>query len=514
MRNIAFRQLSGKFYRRAAAIDVAAIKKVSDTPLLHIYESSQGGFVVIAKDDAFKPVLGYSTSPFEKGKMPAAFEGWLKNMETSMKAALAFNGTVQSAAVPYIPTENFLTTTWGQGDPFNFKSPVIGGKKAPSGCVATAMSQIMYFFKYPAQGEGEGTYTKSTGSSIPMAVKGVYHWDQMKESYKKVTLTDELREPISTLLFDAAISCGMNFEDGGSGANLFDAGYGFAHNFGYDSLSIKLYYKDFCGREEWQKIIYTELAARRPILAAGFSDNSGHAFVLSGIDEDGLIYINWGWDGKSDGFYAIDTWTPQGYSFNIGNCIICGLNPSKEPAQGAIYRSQWIANYTVSYQNIRNWIIVKADILANYSPLYFTGTVNLCFENENGDIVIAYPVKEISSGNPGYGYEGFSSGTIKVVDLPAGTYKAYLASKAEKEVGYSIVRSTGGLIYYNITKDNNGVITVSEAQSAVTGIDKVVLPLGKIAPRYYDLQGREVSPSTKGLLIRKQGNEVKKVIVR
>ena len=513
MRNIAFRQLSGKFYRRARAIDAAAIQKVSDSPLLHIYESDQGGFVVIAKDDAFKPVLGYSTSPFEKGNMPEAFDEWLKNMETSMEAALALNGTVQSADVPYTPTENFLTTTWGQGDPFNFKSPVIGGKKAPSGCVATAMSQIMYYFKYPAQGEGEGTYRKSQGSSIPMPVNGVYHWDQMKESYKSVTLTDELREPISTLLFDAAISCSMNFEDGGSGSDLFDAGFGLAHNFGYDSLSIKIYFKDYCGQEEWQKIIYSELAARRPILAAGFTDDDGHAFVFSGIDEDGLIYINWGWDGQGDGFYAIDTWSPLGYSYNQNKNIICGLNPSKEPAPGATYGSQWVADYTVSYQNIRNWIIVKADKIANYSPLCFYGNVYLCFESENGDIVKAYSVLDVQSFEPGHGYTSYSSGTIKVEDLPAGTYKAYLASKAEKELGYSIVRSTGGPIYYNITKDANGVITVSEAQSAVTGINHVVMPSGK-TPRYFDLQGREVDGSTKGLIIRRHGDEVKKVIVR
>jgi hypothetical protein len=305
----------------------------------------------------------------------------------------------------------------------------------------------------------------------------------------------------------------MNFEDGGSGSDLFDAGFGLAHNFGYDSLSIKIYFKDYCGQEEWQKIIYSELAARRPILAAGFTDDDGHAFVFSGIDEDGLIYINWGWDGQGDGFYAIDTWSPLGYSYNQNKNIICGLNPSKEPAPGATYGSQWVADYTVSYQNIRNWIIVKADKIANYSPLCFYGNVYLCFESENGDIVKAYSVLDVQSFEPGHGYTSYSSGTIKVEDLPAGTYKAYLASKAEKELGYSIVRSTGGPIYYNITKDANGVITVSEAQSAVTGINHVVMPSGK-TPRYFDLQGREVNGSTKGLLIRRQGDEVKKVIVR
>ncbi len=517
MQTIAIQQMNSKHFRRASAHVINTVKKVSDSPMYQIYSADEGGFVIIAKDDAFKPVLGYSTSNFSKGEMPESFEEWLRNTETSMKAALAVNSIATSTTVAFTPTENFVTTVWGQNDPFNFKSPVIGGTKAPSGCVATAMSQILYYFKYPAQGEGKGTYTKSTGSSISMDVKGVYLWDQMMESYKKVTLTDDIRETVSTLLFDAALASKMNFEDGGSGSNLFDAGFGFVNNFGYNPNTIKVLFKRHYSNEEWQEIIYKELAARRPILAGGHNDKSGHAFVLSGIDNEGLIYINWGWDGRADGFYAIDTWSPLTESYNTQKNIICGLIPSKEPIDISSYESHWVTDevYTLKYQKIRNWMIASTGFIYNCSPFYFTGTINLCFENESGEIVKAYPIKTESNLEPAMGYSSFSSGTIKVTDLPAGTYTAYLASKDENESGYSIFRCLGGPISYNVTKDEDGVITVSEPHEYVTGIQNLYRKAETNGPiRFYDLQGREVNAGTKGLVIRRQGSEVKKIIVK
>ena len=509
---IACNKLYGNQSRRAA--QDYSIHKLFSSSQFHIYGDENNGFVIIAIDDFFKPILGYSQSRYRGEDMPEAFKYWLKNTEESMKYA---NNFLLYSDVPYTPTENFITTMWGQGDPYNYKSPEINGEKAPSGCVATAMSQIMKYYQYPVHGEGKGLYTKSSGNSIPMEVKGEYHWEQMMDSYKKVTLTDEIREPISTLMFDAGLACKMNYEDGGSGTNLFNAAYGFVHNFGYDSLSIKLYHQEYFNQKEWQDIIYKELSARRPILAAGFNETEGHAFVLSGIDTDGLIYINWGWDGNGDGYYAIDTWSPKGSSFNEGKSMICGFNPSKQAADGAKYQSYWISdgNYIIKYQKIRNWLLIKSDFIANYSPLSFSGTVNLCFEDEKGTMVKTYPIITETGKAPGYGYSSYNSGNVKVDELPAGTYKAYLASKAEKEDGYSKVRCTGGMIYYMISKDESGVITVSDAQNFETGITQSLYPsLSSSSVRYYNLQGQEVNGSFKGLLIRKQGNEMKKVVVK
>lgn len=471
---------------------------LSATPSYYIYGKGKQGFVIVSTDDKAAPVLGYSASEYNEDDMPPAFKCWLKAVEASTFSA--------ERTTAYTVVPNFLSTTWGQADPFNYLCPEINGIKAPSGCVATAMSQIMYYYRYPVQGKGSGYYQMDNtgGSRIPDDVKGVYQWDLMKPRYVGVSISDEERLAIATLLRDAGLASHMTYGDGGSGAYCNDAALAFVNNFSYDGSSIRYMIKSFYSSEEWNSVIYEELAARRPILMAGYDAAAGgHAFVFSGVDEDGKIYVNWGWNGKADGYYEITALNPSdilgmnsSMKFNLGNEMIYGIQPSQGGSDESLRLSGWACDepFTATYQKIRNWLRVKTSFIYNISLFPFTGEVKLYCESADGDYTKdrAYTYLDYSKTTIPSKYGYFNQAvTVKTTDLEPGRYFIYLVSQATEESVPQKVRYPGGLFQYVMVKDETGALTIEEDDSA-DDIFSPIQPAASVSTPAYDLSGRMV----------------------
>ncbi len=483
MRNIASEQLG-------AVSNVKGNNQVSDQLRLFeskdnysIYGYADGGMVVVSRDDAFSPVLGYSDSKYDGNNMPDGFKWWLSAVDYVMSTSASAVETTTLA--DFAPVAPFLKAQWGQGDPYNFLSPMDGEVKTPSGCLATAMAQIMYYYKYPASGTGSGYYTVgSSASRFPVKISSVYEWDKMLPTYSPSMLNDHNREPVARLLSDAAASCYMNFSAGGSGAMDIDAIAGFVDNFSYDASSLRRLTRDNYSDSEWMPMVYSELMNQNAILYCGADKYyGGHAFVFDGIDSDGNVHVNWGWDGSADGFYSISMLNPTGilgtvtpYAFNVSQSMILGFRPQPTP-EGYVCPSQFVVENEISVKSTisRSVTVSWEGFLYNASYRGFKGQIYIRLENvEDASEVYTSSIYDNSAEEalmPLYSSQVLIDGSkfYREPKLKSGaTYKLGLYSCSTEETEPQPIRSLGGLQTFLITLDEAGKVV-----DIATGIDAV-----------------------------------------
>lgn len=195
--------------------------------------------------------------------------------------------------------------------------------RAPAGCVAVAMAQIMAYWQWP--------YATLVPTTIggPIEELQFYDWSLMPGRIYNYS-PDEQVNMIAGLLRDCGYRVNMDYQPDKSGAYDSDAVEAFK-KFGYNENTIFL--KEKISTSGWQPLLQAELDAGRPVYYAGCKDiwhNDGHAFVLDGYDSDGKFHINFGWgDSPWDGFYQIDTIAPySGTNFNYWQAAIIGIQPA------------------------------------------------------------------------------------------------------------------------------------------------------------------------------------------
>ena len=489
------------------------VSKLTDSDFYSIY-GTENAFVVVSKDTRHTPVLAYSAKPYKPDRIPCGLQWWFGAMEEALSESV-----VQSVAMsPSVAVEPLLATEWGQGNPFNLKCPTLNGEKAPSGCVATAMSQVLNFFKYPETGKGRGSYTVMGGfRPWSLTLGTTYHYDLLKNKYDETTLanlTPEEEEAISTLLLHCGAAVKMNYNSDGSGAYDYDATDGLATHFRYDSLAIHCYQRNHFTNDEWMQMLLAELEARHPVIYCGQDPRAGgHAFVVDGVNNEGLVHVNWGWDGDCDGYYSLEGLTPKrtvgfsfGYNFSSGQSMIVGYKLQEKSDEQDEYHSFWASStaYTLKASG-SNFVVTDLGGFYNYNWLPFEGSIALVFEEDknNGqqyDIIFDEEKFGNYKGIRMWGYSSNSTDLIPFVlinnkQIPAGNYKVFLGSKDIKENAYRPFRCGGGVgaIYFNVTKNPDGTFTLdgTRRQYITTGIVNTTTtrqPDGRI----YDLNGRFV----------------------
>ena len=279
-----------------------------------------GGFVIVAGDDRVKDILGYSErGNFDLAKAPSNVRWWLGQYEKAIsslgkethRAISRRAETVKDAISP------FITTTWGQFSPYNDQCPEINSEHCVTGCVATAMAQVINYTKWPESATGEiASYTTKTNQIVvPKLEATTFDWNNMTD-------TD-----IARLMRYCGQAVKMDYGLGESGsydANIPGALIG---KFGYDN-NIRIVYRNGYNSETWENMIYNELKAGRPIIYGGQSGNSGHSFICHGY-MDGMYYINWGWDGMFDGYFALTALNPTGNgAYGKDQTAIIGIQKS------------------------------------------------------------------------------------------------------------------------------------------------------------------------------------------
>ena len=541
MRRLFFLTLTVVSWLSAAAIDrtAAAMQRIADrqlnamgiaetsalldeTPACAIYGSSAGGFVVVNRNADGRQVLGYSTSVYTPGHMPCGFDWWLNAVSEAQQ-----HGSLKRASSrKYNPVDNFLKTRWGQDAPYNEKCPKLSGKRPPAGCIATAMAQVMRYYEWPAQGQGMGGYYLNN-HFVDEAVDGTYSWDKMLNVPYSAGTKKDIRAAVSTLLYDCGKAVKMQYDLDGSGAYQFDQALALARHFQYDSLSLQYCERYLYDTDQWMDLIDGEIQAGRPILYSADDANGsgGHAFVFSGIDADGNVWVNWGWTGSGDGYYAVDLLDVSPYRFANGQEMNIGIKPMASTGPDGVYRSKWAVylsaapavtpdhrHLTIPYYYIYN---------AHFLP--FTGSVGLYIRSTDGQGYGQLKlVKEMATQELAYG-EGYTNinddNTYEPVELsfdelPIGCYQVCWASKAVQETDVQAMLDENSAQLsapFFMAKNDNGTLSCSD-QEITTAVRAVATQTADAASRYYRPDGRPATAAGRGLTIIRQGSTVRKIV--
>ena len=273
----------------------------------YIFDRPEGGCVFVADDDAIgRTVLGYTDQgSFDAQDLPVGLQDWLSQIGVLMDAVHQgkINRQPKSAGTRRVIVNKLIKTTWNQGEPYNNLCPTVGMETCMTGCVATAMAQVMKYWEWPEHGYNSIEYYDE-GCKQTLSrdfTKSVYDWENMLDSYKGV-YRKVYSDAVATLMRDCGYAVQMNYTPEGSGSSV--SGEEMAMYFHYSTGAIDRYCGDY-SEEVWHELIRRDLDARRPVLYAGQSTSGGHEFILDGYDTEDYYHVNWGWGGKDDGWFTI-----------------------------------------------------------------------------------------------------------------------------------------------------------------------------------------------------------------
>lgn len=450
-----------------------AYKASGTAPAYYVFNNGDSqGFVIVSGDDNAYSILGYSDKgSFDYTSAPAQIRDWLDGYAAEI-AWLRNNESVgangESKTKKLTPVKPLLgEIAWDQTYPYNLLTPCyVGTTHSATGCVATAMAQIMYYHKYPSQGKGQHTYKPATLNqtlSVDFS-QSHYGWDVMTPKYNS-TSSDTARMAVAVLMRDCGVAVDMAYGQQ-SGSNIENWLKPLTENFSYDS-GFGCLNRNYYTQQDWDAIIRDEVAAGRPVFATGFTGNSGgHAFVFDGYDSEGLIHVNWGWSGMSNGYFRTSALTPplQGTGgstsgFNYKQGIIVGIQPPQEGSE------PWLQVVSMEHTKANNDSVSRtatASIrltgkIANLGWQDATVDMGFGVYDSNGSLVAAKVVKTGVSLPQNTFVIGMNAPAVDLSQLEPGSYTIY-----------PIVRNAGGKRWFRIrdysyTKSNALGVTIDES---------------------------------------------------
>jgi hypothetical protein len=515
---------------------------VSATPTLSVIQANTQitvvgnkgqGFAVIANDDQFDAVQGY-TDQYD-GVIAPACKWYIETLNTSLENMAAKGETAEpirkSEAVKSAVGE-MLTCKWNQDEPYNNLCPQyysstgdVAGRYV-TGCVATAMSQIMYYNKYPTVGVGSNSYRFTPEGGISIRISSIfknntYEWANMLDVYKYGKYTETQAAAVAQIMYDCGVSVNMQYTKDGSGAYSSDACLALRQYFNYDP-NIKMFCRDYYPLSEWMNLIFKEISDGCPILYGGQSSQGGHAFVFDGYDEQGLVHVNWGWGGSSNGYFNIASLN----GFSTGQDMVQVRKPMSLP-----YYSIWGLSGDLSCQKktAKTFNISASSNILNLDVEAFSGTLGVIIQSTTDATkqYVAYTQQE--SNINAYGIDGriygdvLSTQTIDIstLNIPDGEYRVYLATKSTRETEWRAVRSREDIVNSYIMTVTNGILKLTDETSVWTDIHNIETSSGMI--QVFDLSGRKVYQAksadfsvsdipANGVLVIKNGNQVTKIV--
>jgi len=295
----------------ALSLEFTETRPDSDEPGVYIFGKSGGGFYVLSADDTAVPLLGYSEDgSFSADNIPPAMRWWLSEYASQISNAKGSdNLTFKAARAQRAEIAPLVKTVWNQGAPFNRKCPLLGSQRAVTGCVATALAQVMNYHEYPTTGTGSNSYTldyNNTTVSLDFS-KQTFDWANMADNYNG-HYTIKQANAVAELMYACGVAVNIQYTPSESGAQSFAVAEALNKYFGYDQ-SVVCLDRQYYSAAEWEELVYNQLKEYGPVQYSGSNSSVGHSFVCDGYRSDGYFHINWGWGGMSDGYfllYALD----------------------------------------------------------------------------------------------------------------------------------------------------------------------------------------------------------------
>ena len=297
-----------------------------------VFGYAGGGFVVTASNDCFPAVLGYSQSSYSTSNDNPSFRWWMDMVANAMRSGVRapLRVRVPSELGYASEVKPMVTSTWGQGYPFNMYCP----NGFPVGCVATAAAQVLRYNRQPLSGSGiVSTYypfADYDGTRYEEDIEGVvYVYGMMLDDYSQ-WIGMQHNEAVGLLTYHIALAMKAQFGSGGTGSYSEVLCHGLRHHFSYP-FAVTVKSSDY-DADVWMNQVYRTLNEGNPIIYGGTDkDYSGHEFVLSGYDEEGRVFVNWGWSGDQDGYFDLMTLNVYYgmYDFSFYQDMVTGCMPSR-----------------------------------------------------------------------------------------------------------------------------------------------------------------------------------------
>ena len=469
-------QSATKASRTTAPVELAYTHMQQDkfTPAIYVFNGKEDdGFVLVSAEDNARAVLGYADQgSFDSQNIPSNMQVWLQMYAEE----LAYAALMPQASANYnkpigsqYPTVEPLLgeTQWGQGEPFNNHCPLMNGERAVAGCVATALSQIMYLHKYPKQGIGTHSYRLQNYGTISVDYsKATYDWDNMLPRYVRNSYTTTQADAVAQLMYHVGVSTNMHYTPQASGTSSGIAFQGLCRNFGYDAGIVPLL-KDFMPESEVLEGIAADLKASRPVYISAVTTNyEGHAFVCDGMQSNGYLHINWGWSGTSDGYFSISALNPgqQGtggsaanLAFTVDVCAYTYIRPNEGGKGKTLYTTDGLTRTTADVADRNSYIQYSLYILTNNGTTGTSVQFGYYVYDTNDELVAAIELKDLSMG-AGYYIENYSlSGRIPS-SIPEGEYYLIVGYKDDSgQIQPILVKGKG--VVKNAFTIQNGQIT-------------------------------------------------------
>lgn len=439
-------------------------KAASDENAFYVFNrADNAGFIIVSADDrTAEDVLGYSDggADFNEAAINPNLRFWLDRyaeeisaIQDNDEAALQPRKAKQVTAIaPLLKNANGVEITWYQEAPYNNYCPIdqLDNTRSLTGCVATAAAQIMYKWRYPAQGIGSSSYTwfnctsgyddngncTGSGRNVPLSVNygaTTYDWNNMLPSYEGVNYTTAQANAVATLMYHCGVASEMIYggdEAGGSGTFTDYMAYGLKTYFDYEfEKVIAMHDYDMHDGVPVERNVTTnqfisyfnaDLEAGRPIIMGG-EGSGGHEFVCDGRDANNKFHINWGWEGSGNGYFAITALKPTGSTYNFSTNLdaLIGLRPA---AQGPDVNVTWMADGQLFDETVASHGVLALP----------TATPSAC---GNGKVFVGWTEDENYSGDDAP--EFVEAGTV--LDEDAIFYAVYAA---EEEGGTASVVAT------------------------------------------------------------------------
>ena len=322
-------------------------------------KGNEEGYLILSADDCMPAVLGLvEGNSFDYDKLPDNMKWWLSQYDVSISSysakgrKYASSSTAKKAKKDIEPLLGDIQ--WNQWAPYNMLCPVMGKMEAPTGCVATAMAQVMGMWQWPKRGYGKNEYQMFAPSydeegnyvhgELTMArdfTQSKYKWEKILPQYDGYE-SEEENLAIAQLMYDCGISINMEYKSSGSASDLPEVVNALVKNFSYDK-NIRIEYRKFYDDDVWENMLYENLSKGMPLVFSGQDGKTffeGHAFVCDGYMVDGnLFHFNWGWGGNADGYFFLsgngngddDEGLDEECLYNKAQNAIFNIKPSKTP---------------------------------------------------------------------------------------------------------------------------------------------------------------------------------------
>lgn len=456
-------------------------RSMAGKPTFYVF-STASRTIIASADDVAVPLLGYIDSGnFDPARMPPQMKSFLESYSAEI-AAFTASGHIHitkaaASRAERQAIEPLCKTGWNQDDPYNVLCPVKNGDRTYTGCVATAMAQVMKYFSYPTKGSGSVSYSWNRQTLSLDLSATEFDWGSMLDRYD-ASSSAASKTAVATLMKACGYAVGMNYgtaDDGGSGAPSIAIVPGLVNYLNYDKAT-DLVYRDMFTLDDWNRKIYDNIRNIGPVVYCGSSSTGGHAFVIDGYSSNDFFHVNWGWGNAYDGYFKLSALNPDGQGiggyeggYNYNQTAVVGMRKpvagSQKPAptMGIFGTLKAIAQGRTLYFVSEDGGIINTSAW----PGNFIFGILL---TDSGGSTSTLASDDLGTLDAGQGYTQLN------VEMPEnirnGIYTVSLAYKVNGASDWAPIKGNGGIVWEaEIEVSDNGLIVLDAADGSITATD-------------------------------------------